>query len=143
MVNARQILWIIAGLLFRLTPMIAQYVDVDTASMDKLHPLMFHAKRDTLSISSAIARKKPEIFTNGFLDVINNGQVNASARFIRLYIGEPGKLAIPIAVYGGVSANNFSDYSSYGLAQTNETLATNLINPLSGLMNACFDDLKF
>ena len=24
---------------------------------------------------------KPEIFTSGFIDIINNGQVNASARF--------------------------------------------------------------
>ena len=30
---------------------------------------------------------KPEIFTSGFIDVINNGQVNASARFIKLFIG--------------------------------------------------------
>jgi hypothetical protein len=35
---------------------------------------------------------KPEIFTSGFIDVMNNGQVNASARFIRLFIGEPGKV---------------------------------------------------
>jgi len=30
---------------------------------------------------------KPEILTSGFIDIINNGQVNASARFIRLFIG--------------------------------------------------------
>jgi hypothetical protein len=29
---------------------------------------------------------KPEIFISGFIDIINNGQVNASARFIRLFI---------------------------------------------------------
>ena len=34
---------------------------------------------------------KPEIFTSGFIDIINNGQVNASARFIRFFIGEPDK----------------------------------------------------
>jgi len=33
--------------------------------------------------------KKSEIFSSGFIDVINNGQVNASARLIKLYIGEP------------------------------------------------------
>ena len=37
---------------------------------------------------------KPEIFTSGFIDIINNGQVNASARFIRLFIGELGKFYI-------------------------------------------------
>ena len=29
---------------------------------------------------------KPEIFTSGFIDIVNNGQVNSSARFIRLFI---------------------------------------------------------
>ena len=52
---------------------------------------------------------KPEIFTSGFIDVMNNGQVNASARFIRLFIGEPGKFALPISFYGGVSNNNFQN----------------------------------
>ena len=42
---------------------------------------------------------KPEILTSGFIDIINNGQVNASARFIRLYIGEPGKFALPLSIY--------------------------------------------
>jgi hypothetical protein len=56
--------------------------------------------------------KQPEIFTSGFIDIINNGQVNASARFIRLYIGEPGKLAVPISLYTGVSSNNFQNTSS-------------------------------
>lgn len=27
---------------------------------------------------------RPEIFTSGFIDIVNSGQVNASARFIRL-----------------------------------------------------------
>ena len=36
---------------------------------------------------------KPEIFTSGFIDIINNGEVNASARFIRLLIDEPGKFS--------------------------------------------------
>ena len=50
---------------------------------------------------------KPEILTSGFFDIVNNGQVNASARFIRLFIGEPGKFALPLSIYSGVSSNNF------------------------------------
>ena len=54
---------------------------------------------------------KPEIFTSGFIDILNSGQVNASTRFIRLFIGEPGKFAIPLSLYSGVSSNNFQNDS--------------------------------
>jgi hypothetical protein len=37
---------------------------------------------------------KPEILTSGFMDIISNGQVNASARFIRLFIEAMYKFAI-------------------------------------------------
>ena len=66
---------------------------------------------------------KPEIFTSGFIDIINNGQVNASARFIRLFIGEPGKLSIPLSFYSGVSANNFQNQTgANGLLRSNDHL---------------------
>jgi hypothetical protein len=42
---------------------------------------------------------KPEIFTSGFIDIMNTGQVNASARFIRLFIGEPDKFALSVFFY--------------------------------------------
>lgn len=54
-------------------------------------------KKDTMSNSFGQAQGiKPEILTSGFIDIVNNGQVNASARFIRLFIGEQGKFAIPL-----------------------------------------------
>lgn len=86
---------------------------------------------------------KPEIFTNGFIDVMNNGQVNAAARFIRLYIGEPGKLAIPLSFYGGVSGNNFQNGNTVLGNQSNEHLVNNYINPLSGLINISVDGIVF
>lgn len=85
---------------------------------------------------------KPEIFTNGFIDILNSGQVNASARFVRIYIGEPGKLAIPLSIYSGVSANNFQNNSA-ALPKTNESLVTNFINPLSGLANVSIEGALF
>ena len=89
---------------------------------------------------SSIARQyKPEIFTNGFIDIMNNGQVNASARFIRLFIGEPGKFSFPLSVYGGVSANNFQNNSSQPALRNNDHLINNYINPLSGLINLSVD----
>ncbi|MBK9382809.1 MAG: hypothetical protein IPN39_16015 [Chitinophagaceae bacterium] len=57
---------------------------------------------------------KPEIFTSGFIDIVNNGQVNASARFIRLFIGEPGRFAVPLSFYSGVSNNSFQNNNSSG-----------------------------
>lgn len=87
---------------------------------------------------------KPEIFTSGFIDVINNGQVNASARFIRLLIGEPGKFAIPLSLYGGVSNNNFQNQNGSGqLLKSNDHLVNQFINPLSGLINISMDGVQY
>jgi hypothetical protein len=84
---------------------------------------------------------KPEIFTSGFIDIINNGQVNASARFIRLYVGEPGRFAIPLSIYSGVSSNNFQN--PYAFQRSNDVLVTNFINPLSGITNISIDGIVF
>jgi len=85
--------------------------------------------------SSYYAFLKPGILTNGFIDVMNNGQVNASARFIRISIGDPGKFAIPLSVYSGVSANNFRDQLSPFGERSNVHLLNSFINPLSGILN--------
>ncbi|HMK05387.1 MAG TPA: hypothetical protein VK489_14395 [Ferruginibacter sp.] len=87
---------------------------------------------------------KPEIFTSGFIDLMNSGQVNASARFIRLFIGEPGKIAVPLSLYGGVSNNNFQNQSgTSGLQKNNNHLVTQYINPLSGLLNISVDGIVY
>lgn len=85
---------------------------------------------------------KPEIFTSGFIDIVNNGQINASARFIRLFIGEPGKIVLPLSFYSGVSSNNFQQQIP-GLPQSNENLVTQYINPLSGLANLSVDGVIY
>ena len=87
---------------------------------------------------------KPEIFTSGFIDVLNSGQVNASARFIRLFIGEPNKLSIPISFYGGVSNNTFQNQNTGGqLTKSNDHLVNQYINPMSGLINISIEGIKF
>jgi hypothetical protein len=87
---------------------------------------------------------KPEIFTSGFIDVMNNGQINASARFIRLFIGEQGKFAVPISFYGGVSNNNFQNQQSLGqFSKSNDQLVNQYINPMSGLINISIEGIKF
>ena len=99
------------------------------------------SKADTLKIKDY----KPEIFTSGFIDVMNNGQVNASARFIRLFIGEPGRFAIPLSLYGGVSSNNFQNQqqTTGQLLKSNDHLVNQYINPLSGLINISIDGVKY
>ena len=77
--------------------------------------------------------QKPEILNGGFIDVAQNGQMNASARLFRLYIGEPGKFQVPISIFTGVSANSFSSN------QQNQEFVLNLINPGTGLFNINFD----
>jgi hypothetical protein len=86
---------------------------------------------------------KPEILTSGFIDIINNGQVNASVRFIRLSIGEPGKFAIPLSIYSGVSSNSFQNQQSPGGQRSNDHLVNGFINPLSGLANISIDGIIF
>lgn len=88
--------------------------------------------------------QKPELFTSGFIDIVNNGQFNASARLIRLFIGEQGKFALPVSFYSGVSANNFQSISgSFGQPRSNEQLINQFINPLSGMMNISTEDILF
>jgi hypothetical protein len=86
---------------------------------------------------------KPEILTSGFIDIVSDGQVNASARFIRVFIGEPGSFAIPLSIYSGVSSNNFQNQQVPGGQRSNEHLVSSFINPLSGLVNISVDGVVF
>lgn len=96
------------------------------------------------SDSIKIGKSKPEIFSSGFVDIMNNGQVNASARFIKLFIGEPGVLSIPLSFYGGVSSNNFQNNNSGGvLSKSNDHLVNQYINPMSGLVNMSIEGIGF
>ncbi len=97
------------------------------------------AKKATMYDSKS---QRPEIFTNGFIDILNSGQVNASARFIRLFVGEPGKFSIPLSLYSGVSSNSLQTSQAI-LQRNNDMLVTNFINPLSGLANISVDGVVF
>ncbi|MBL0358102.1 MAG: hypothetical protein IPP72_15090 [Chitinophagaceae bacterium] len=98
----------------------------------------------TIKNDSTSIKYSPEIFTSGFIDVMNNGQVNASARFIRLSIGEPGKFSIPLSLYGGVSNNTFQGQQATATSQrSNDQLINQYINPLSGLINISIDGVIY
>ena len=85
-----------------------------------------------------LRQKKPEILTNGFVDVMNNGQMNASARLFKLYLGEPAKFVVPISLFIGVTGNNL-----ISAVRSNESLLLNIVNPLSGVMNISVDATHF
>jgi hypothetical protein len=101
------------------------------------------SKADTIKKNNRSVTQKPEILSSGFIDLISNGQVNASARFIRLYIGEPGRFAIPLSIYSGVSSNSFQNPQMPGGQLSNDQLVVNFINPLSGLANISADGILF
>lgn len=99
------------------------------------------------SLSRGLAQRpdsayRPELFTSGFIDILNSGQVNASARFIRVFIGEPGKFAVPLSLFSGVSSNNFQ-VSQPAFQRSNDVLVTNFMNPFSGLANIAVEGLIF
>jgi hypothetical protein len=125
-------------ILFWLWPVFALTQAKDSLQKQNSKPMLAQPDLKT----SLPKEYKPEIFTSGFIDIINSGQVNASARFIRLYIGEPGKFSVPLSLYSGVSSNNFQNTQSYS-QRSNDALVTNFINPLSGLANISIDGVVF
>jgi hypothetical protein len=119
--------------------LLVYFFAVPTMAQTPTHP------KDKTIDSSKTKSLKPEIFNSGFIDIINNGQVNAAARLLRLYIGEQGKFAIPLSFYGGVSSNNFQNQNGGGnvFSKSNDHLVNQYINPLSGLINISIEDVKY
>src|SRR5688500_15120178 len=117
-------------ILFWLIPF---FVRAQKDSIGKPGIAAFDKESESISV---IQHSKPEILSGGFIDFAQNGQMNASARIFRLYIGEPGRFQIPVAVYTGVSANNFS------ANRENEDIILHLINPGTGIFNMSFDGIK-
>lgn len=96
--------------------------------------------RDTLIRKNS--NGKTEVLNAGFIDLVSSGQVSASARLIRLRIGEPDKFSLPFTIYSGVSNNAFGAQVMGMTARTNEHLVTQFITPLSGLLNISVDGWK-
>lgn len=94
----------------------------------------------TPQISNPVTQhtKKTELFNSGFIEFQNSGQVNASARIFKIYIGEPKIFMFPISVYSGVSGNNPN--SGNNTLRGSEQMILGLINPMSGLANISTDN---
>ena len=89
-----------------------------------------------------VAPAKTDFFNAGFIDLVSSGQVSAAARLIRLMVGEPGKWAIPLTVYGGVSNAAFPQQNTLPYNRSNEHLVAQFITPLSGLLNFSVEGLQ-
>jgi hypothetical protein len=85
---------------------------------------------------------RTQLFSAGFIDVMNSGQTNSGAKVLRLNIGEPQVFCVPLSLYCGVSNNTVQNSSSPAL-KSNEHLITQYINPLSGLLNVALEDILF
>jgi hypothetical protein len=84
--------------------------------------------------------KKPELFNSGFIDFQNSGQMNASARVFKIYIGEPKKFMVPLSVYSGVSGNNYNTNAASASGAGGQQIVLGLINPMSGVFNFSTDN---
>lgn len=99
-----------------------QYIEIDHSNSNS----NFVADR------SSIMSTEPELFKNGFVDFLSNGSLQASARVLRLHIGEPAGFNIPLVIYSGVAGQTF------GENKYNKTTVANLLNQAGGIINGSF-----
>lgn len=97
------------------------------------------ANNQPIAPSTSNGPKKPELFNSGFIDFQNSGQMNASARVFKLYIGELHEFMLPLSVYSGVSGNNINTGNAAS-AKGSEQMILGLINPMSGVFNLSTDN---
>jgi len=77
-----------------------------------------------------------QFLKNGFVDFLTDGNIQASARLLRINIGERNKFYLPFFIYTGTAGNAF------GTNKLNETTVSNLLNPIGGTLNISFNGLQ-
>src|SRR6478672_9483686 len=113
--------------IFAFTQGFTQYIQVDyTKGATK----SFYAAYS--KVDESTAAPKPEIFKSGFLDFLDNGSIQASARVVRLFIGEPKGFHIPFLIYSGIAGQAFGNNND------NKTTIASLLNPIGGIANFSF-----
>jgi len=121
---------ILAGLLFTVLTNTAysQIIDID-----------YHKNRRGFAADSSIRsdeEDKVQVLKNGFVDFVSDGNIQASARLLRINIGERDKFYLPLFIYTGASGKTF------GQDKLNQTTVSNLLNPIGGALNVSFNGLK-
>ncbi len=82
----------------------------------------------------------PEWLSAGMMEWGQGGQLLASARVVRLMIGEPGKWQLPLSVYSGVTQAGSNAWGgSVNGSRSNESISWQMYSPWSGLMNVGFE----
>ena len=74
-------------------------------------------------------RHPSSTFAGGTLDILQGGQMNASARLFRLYLGRPGQKGVPLSISTGVMAGALAGYP------LQDEGVSSLVNPAAGLLN--------
>lgn len=76
----------------------------------------------------------------GMMEIGQGGQLQASARVVRLVIGEPGNWQIPLSVYSGVLQPGAASMNATSLNnRLNESITWQLYSPWSGVLNFGFE----
>src|SRR5947207_5109698 len=120
---------LIVFLLFN-TISICQIVDID------YHPNLTPLMSVEDSLRQAAEQNKPQFLKNGFVDFVSDGSIQASARLLRINIGEMNKFYLPLFIYTGASGKTF------GHDKLNQTTVSNLLNPIGGTLNVSFNGLQ-
>lgn len=82
----------------------------------------------------------PEWLSAGMMELGLGGQMQASARVVRLLIGEPGKWQIPLSIYSGVTQPGAAAVGGGGVVnRLNESITWQLYSPWSGVLNIGFE----
>ena len=77
-----------------------------------------------------------QVLKSGFVDFLTDGNIQASARLLRINIGEMNGFYLPFFIYTGASGNAF------GSDELNQTTVSNLLNPIGGNINLSFNGLQ-
>lgn len=82
----------------------------------------------------------PDWLSAGMMEVGQGGQLQAAARIVRLFIGEPGKWQLPLSLYSGVAQPGTSSTgTNVSSTRSNETITWQLYSAWSGMINLGFE----
>ncbi len=92
-------------------------------------PVAALSQTDSLDLMTKAARGSSNVFAGGTLDILQGGQMNASARLFQLYLGKPGGRRLPLSISTGVMAGALAGYPLH------DEGVSLLVNPAGGLLN--------
>jgi hypothetical protein len=107
-----------------------------STSFSQIIDIDYNKFRRGFITDSVVQQDNLQILKNGFVDFLTDGSIQASARLLRINIGEKNKFYLPLFIYTGASGNAF------GSDKLNQTTVSNLLNPIGGIINLSFNGLQ-